>query len=197
MATGARLKDLLKSAEDAISDIKDEEMKRIAFERVLDHLLKTDDPGLAVGDSAKYLLPEDEVAADSSLATEQQRIDEVASYFGIDPDHVSDIFDLSQEDPSLRLNSSGLSPSKAQGTRDIALLITGARTALGRATHTDHIRGTAEDYRKLDSKNFMNILSRMKQVSLLGKPHSSRRTVRMKVRGAEEAATLVQKLVNE
>ena len=35
MATGARLKDLLKSAEDAISDIKDEEMKRIAFERVL------------------------------------------------------------------------------------------------------------------------------------------------------------------
>lgn len=197
MATGAKLKDLLKSAADAISDIKDEEMKRIAFERVLDHLLKTDDSGSAAGNGARDSLPTDEATVDSSLASEQQRIDEVASYFGIGSEQVSDLFDLSEENPRLLLSSGELSESKAQGTREIALLITGVRTALGRDTHTDHIRGVADYYGKLDSKNFMKILNSMPHLALLGKPRSPNRAVRMKVRGAEESANLVQSLVSE
>lgn len=196
MAAGANLQDLLKSAEDAISVIGDAEMKRIAFERVLDHLLKTDDSGSTAGNGAKNSLPSDEAAVDSSLASEQQRIDEVASYFGIGSEQVSDLFDLSEENPSLLLSSNELSESKAQGTREIALLITGVRTALGRDTHTDHIRAVADYYGKLDS-NFMTILNGMPHLALLGKPRSPNRAVRMKVRGAEESATLVQKLVSE
>ena len=196
MAAGANLQDLLKSAEDAISVIEDEEMKRIAFERVLDHMLKTDDSGSAAGNGARDSLPSDEEAADSSLASEQQRIDEVASYFGIDSERVSDIFDLSDADPGLRFSSSLLSQGKAPGTREIALLITGARTALGRDTHTNHIKATSYDYGKLDSNHFMETLNDMPQLSLLGKRHSPNRTVRMKFIGAEEAKKLVQRLVS-
>lgn len=196
MSVVANLQKLLKSVEDAISVVEDEEMKRVAFERVLDHMLKTADLGSAAGTGAKDSLPSDEAAADSSLATEQQRIDEVASYFGIGYEQVSDLFDLSDADPCLRFSSSVLSQDKAQGTREIALLITGARTALGRDTHTNHIRDAANDYGKLNSNHFMETLNRMPHLSLLGKHRSRNRIVRMKIIGAEEAKRLVKRLVS-
>lgn len=40
MATGVNLQALLKTAEEAVEVIKDEEWKRIAFRLVLDHLFK-------------------------------------------------------------------------------------------------------------------------------------------------------------
>lgn len=47
MATGKNLEELLKSAEKAVMVIENEDRQRIAFERVLDHLLNTSDGNLA------------------------------------------------------------------------------------------------------------------------------------------------------
>ena len=41
MATSVNLQELLKSAEEAVEIIEDDERKRIAFRLVLDHLFKT------------------------------------------------------------------------------------------------------------------------------------------------------------
>ena len=198
MATGAKLQELLKSAEEAVEVIEDEERKRIAFERVLDHLLKTTDSNQAV--EARPPAPPINDASppvDSAFASEQQRIDAVAEYFGIDPEQVTDIFDMSGEDPGLTIHSSKLPGGQAPATRHIALLITGARTALGRDTDTDHLRKGADDYSKLNSSNFMTTLSQMPELSLMGKRGSSKRLVRMKVRGAEGARELAKQLVDE
>ena len=195
MATGD-LKELLKYVEETVAFIEDSQRKRIAFELVLDHLLKTSDGNLAAdGRSPAPPIGAERPIADSAFASEQQRIDEIAQYFGIEPEQVPDIFDLSDEDPRLTLAKTKLSQSKVNGTRDIALLVTGMRTALGRHTDTEHIREAAVDYGKLDSSNFMQTLAAMTQLSLLGKSSSPRRAVRMKIRGAEEARRLVQSIL--
>lgn len=197
MATGANLQELLKSAEEAVEVIKDDERKRIAFERVLDHLLKTTD-GNQAGEARPPAPPVNDTPppVDSAFASEQQRIDAVAEYFGVDPEQVPDLFDLSDEDPGLRLGSNKLSKSKASSTREIALLITGVRTALGRDTNTEIIREFTDEYGRLDPSNFMKILNNMPQLSLLGKRRSSNRAVRMKFLGAEATRKLVQQLID-
>lgn len=198
MATGANLQELLKSAEEAVEVIKDDERKRIAFERVLDHLLKKADNSQAVG--ARPPAPPVHNASppvDGAFASEQQRIDTVAEYFGIDPEQVADIFDVSGEDPVLTIHSSKLPEAQASATRHIALLITGVRTALGRDTDTGHLRQVADNYSRLSSSNFMTTLAKMSELSLLGKRGSQKRLVRMKVRGAEKAGELAKQLVGE
>lgn len=195
MATGKNLEELLKSAEKAVMVIENEDRQRIAFERVLDHLLNTSDGNLAADDPVPAApVSETPPMADSAFADEQQRTDAIAEYFGIEPEQVYDI-DLSDDNPRLRLSSTKLSKDKASGTREIALLITGAHTALGRDTDTAGIRAAADDYGKLNRSNFMSTMANMKQLSLLGKRHSSNRAVRMKFLGAEEAKRLAQKLV--
>ena len=197
MTTGANLQELLKSAEEAAEVIEDDELKRIAFDRVLDHLLKTADSNQAA-EARPPAPPVNDAppSADGAFASEQQRIDAVAEYFGIDPEQVTGIFDMSGEDPGLTIHSSKLPGAQAPATRHIALLITGARTALGRDTDTDHLRKGADDYSKLNS-NFMTTLSQMSELSLRGKRGSKKRLVRMKVRGAEEARELAKQLVDE
>ena len=201
MATGANLQDLqdlLKFAEEAVEVIKDDEWKRIAFERVLDYLLKKADNSQAVGAHPPAPPVNDTPPpVDSAFASKQQRIDAIAEYFGIDPEQVTDIFDVSDEDPGLIIHSSKLPVPQAPATRHIALLITGVRTALGRDTDTGHLRQVADDYSRLSSSNFMTTLAKMSELSLLGKRGSQKRLVRMKVRGAEEARELAKQLVGE
>lgn len=197
MATGANLQELLKSAEEAVEVIKDDERKRIAFERVLDHLLKTDGNQAVEARPSAPPVNEASPPVDGAFASEQQRIDTVAEYFGIDPEQVTDIFDVSDEDPGLIIHSSKLPVPQAPATRHIALLITGVRTALGRDTDTGHLRQVADNYSRLSSSNFMTTLAKMPELSLLGKRGSQKRLVRMKVRGAEKAGELAKQLVGE
>lgn len=188
---------LVKRADEAVQGIEDAGRQRIAFDRVLVHLLNRDQGGTST-DSSPVATVQDSsgfVSADGAFADAQQRIDAVAEYFKIDPEQVPDVFDISDEDPSLIIRTGQLHESKTNATRQIALLVTGARTALGRDTETTHIRECADNYGKLDSSNFMKTLTTMPELSVLGKRGSSNRIVRMKVRGAEKAEDLVKRLV--
>ena len=199
MATSTdHLARLVERADEAVRGIEDADRQRIAFDRVLVHLLNQDHGVPTAGSPvAAALDPAGSAVADAAFADPQQRIDAVAEYFKIDPEHVPDVFDVSDDDPSLNIRSGQLSESKANATREIALLVTGARTALGTDTETTHIRECADNYGRLDSKNFMATLTAMPELSVLGKRGSSNRVVRMKVRGAEKAEDLVKRLVGE
>lgn len=198
---GSRLGELVAQAHEAASVLgegeEDRELRRIAFERVLDHLLGNGNGGHGVapqpGPVEAATKPADD-PIDGALATEQQRVDAAARYFDIDPEGVRELFDLGGDEPQLVLPPGKLPGGKAEAVREIALLISGVRTAVGLATGTSHIRQAASDYRKLDS-NFMTTLGAMDKIAVLGKPGSQNRLVRMRVIGAEAARPLARRLV--
>ena len=195
---GSRLGELVAQAREAASVLSDDDkdLRLIAFERVLEHLLGNGDTR---SEGAPQVTPSagptpDPV--DSILATEQQRVDAAARYFDIDPGQVRELFDLSGNEPKLVLPSRKLANGKAAAVREITLLVCGVRTAVGLDTGTQHIRQAADDFNKLDSANFMTTLSNMSHIAVLGKPSSPNRLVRMKVTGAEAARPLAQRLVS-
>ena len=202
MPTDVReLKKLVRDAKQATAELENADLRRVAFERVLDHLLGNgaDDARAASGcdpirDTSTTTASPD---ADEAFADEQQRVDAIATYFKIAPDHVDHLFDASEEAPALALHSSSLDGTSAGATRQIALLVAGSRTALGKRTTTSHIREVVEGYRRLDSSNFMGTLAGMTELSVLGGARSPNRVVRMKVTGAEKARDLAQRLIGE
>lgn len=174
----------------------DGELRLAAFERILDHLLanrtqpgsgRTEPLGDGVSAGAR---------PDGTLADSQQRIDALARYFKIPPEDVQHIFEVGEGAPGLAIPTGNLPAPKAKATREIALLVAGARTALGLETQTSDIRAVVEDYGKYDSVNFMATLTDMSQISVLGKPRSPNRVLRMKVVGAEQAQGIAQRIIS-
>ncbi len=195
---GSRLGELVKQALDAASVLEDEDrdLQRIAFERVLDHLLgnggaQQQHAATAAAEAAPTTEP-----IDSVLDTEQQRLDAAARYFGFnETEPVRELFDLSGDEPKLVFHANKLPEGKAAAVRNITLLVCGVRTAVGLETGTQHIRQAADTYKKLDAANFMTTLGSMDEIAVLGKPRSPNRLVRMRGIGAEAARPLAQKLV--
>lgn len=195
------LANIIKAAQDATKDVEEAHLRDIAFDKVLSHLLEVElpRPSLEKQGSADVstagLGEHSSTPADATLADVQQRADAVAHYFKISPDQVDEIFDLTDSEPSLAIRSTQLAQQKSKATKEIVLLLTGVRTALGEDTTTEHIRQMAEDYSKLDGPNFMKALTGMPGIAVLGKRNSTNRVVRMKVRGAEEAQEFAQALL--
>lgn len=192
---------IVATAEKATEELGNADLRKVAFERVLDHLLKNGDSSPA-GEHATATpvqapTPDQTTtsSADGVFADEQQRIDAIARYFKIEPEEVGHIFDTSGEEPVLQVHSGGLPDFRAEAAREIALLVGGARTALGQETSTSDIRSAADGYGKLDTGNFMKTLGAMSEISVLGRHGSPNRVVRMKVHGAEKARTLAQRLI--
>lgn len=195
------LAEVVALAEAATAGLQDPELRRAAFERVLDHLFVTDSPvpPLADRDPATHTPPTTIAptqGVDGTFASAQQRVDALAHYFKIEPTDVQHIFDLSGQEPQLVVPTGRLAASKAEGTREIALLVAGARTALGQQTETTQIREVADHFGRYDSTNFMTSLGRMSEISVLGKPRSPNRLVRMRATGAEAAQALAEKIVS-
>jgi hypothetical protein len=109
---------------------------------------------------------------------------------------VGHIFDTSGEEPTLVIATKYVSEAKAHATRKITLLIAGAMTALGLETTTSLVRKVTDSYGKLDGPNFMTTLTNLDEISVLGKPRSKNRIIRMRVPGAEAAQALAQQIIN-
>ncbi len=194
---------IVATAEKATEELGNADLRKVAFERVLDHLLKNGDPsptGEHVTATPVQVPTTDQTmtsSADGVFADEQQRVDAIARYFNIEPEEVGHIFETSSEEPVLQVHSGGLADSRAEAAREIALLIGGARTSLGLDTATTHIRLAVDEYGKLDSRNFMATLGGMSEISVLGRRGSPNRLVRMKVHGAEKARIIAQRLIGD
>ena len=196
---GSRLGKLVAQAREAASVLTDDDkdLRPIAFERVLNHLLgdgSTQPQGVTTA-TAQKVAPASELI-DTSLATEQQRVDAAARYFDIDPEQVHELFNLKGEEPQLVLHSNKLAKGYAAAVREIAFLVCGIRTATGLDTGSQHIKQAAADLGKLDAPNFMTTLGNMKEIAVLGKQGSPNRAIRMRVTGAEAARPLAQRLVS-
>lgn len=177
-------------------------VRQAAFERLLSHLLANDTSGGVNGDEIARSATATHVPAnappepiDDTYATQEQRAEAVGRFFDITPEEASDLFDLTQPDPKLQLPSKKLPEARADAVRKIALLVCGARTALGIETGSKDIRQAAEDYKRYD-RNFMPVLTEMPELAVRGKSRSKNRLVRMRVIGTEEARTLAASLVD-
>lgn len=194
---GSRLGQLVAQARDAASVLgeEDRELRSIAFERVLDHLLGNGGNGSAPQTPAvEAATKPSNDRIDAVLGTEQQRVDAVARYFQIEPDEVRELFDLSGEEPELVVNSGKLPKEINEAVREIALLVGGVRTAVGLETGSQTIREVVDAYGKLN-RHFMETLSKAREIAVLGKPSSRNRLIRMRAIGAEAARPLAQRLV--
>lgn len=194
---GNKLGELVAQAREAaaVLSAEDSDLRPIAFERVLEHLLGSGDPRSASPAQASQQVGPEAESIDAILGSEQQRIDATARYFAVKPEHVRELFDLSGDEPKLMLSARKLSRSKAAAVREITLLICGVRTAVGLDTGSQNIREAADDLGKLDSNNFVKTLDKMDEIAVLGKRGSHNRGVRMRAIGAEAARPLAQKLV--
>ena len=194
---GSRLGELVAQARDAVSVLgeEDRELRSIAFERVLDHLLGNGGNGVAPQTpAAETATKPSNDRIDAVLGTEQQRVDAAARYFQIEPDEVRELFDLSGEEPELVVNSGKLPKEINEAVREIALLVGGVRTAVGLETGSQTIREVVDAYGKLN-RHFMETLSKAREIAVLGKPSSRDRLIRMRAIGAEAARPLAQRLV--
>lgn len=203
VTSDGRMKQVVDEAFAAIAGIPsehDSELRRIAFERVLDALLGDAAPNGVNGEAptaraTALNAPEtSSEVLDDSYATEEQRAWAVAQSLQIEIDEARDLFDVGAAEPVLQMGSKRLSAQKSAATREIALLICSARTALGLDTGTDHIREAADQHSRLDPPNFMKTLTAMEQIVLRGSPKSHNRLVRLRVIGVEEARQLAAKL---
>ena len=196
VSTTEHLSEIVERVREATKSLSGDEfrLREIAFEKLLEHELATSTNGNcgAVRDPSSDSV---EAAVDSSYSTPQMRADAVARYFDIDPEAVGGLFDLSAQAPALNLPAHKLSRTKAQGVREVALLVCGVRTAIGLDTGSRDIKNVAERYSRLDA-NFMNHLTEFDQIAVRGKPGSSNRLVRMKAIGAEASRELAQRLVS-
>ena len=186
------------TAKTAVAELlaEDRALGEIAFRHVLEHLLgelhaeaRNGSPGAASGSEAVR-----SAVIDDLFATETQRTAAIARYFDLELQEAKDLFDVTQSDPVLIASSHRLASAKSAGTRQIALMVVGARTAMALDTGTEHIRDVAAHYGRLDTPNFMKTLGAMDQIALRGAPKSQNRLVRMKAIGAEEARELATKL---
>ncbi len=201
------LTELVATARAATESLTDPDLRQAAFERVLEHLLvnggtdKQLDAASASETTAASVTSataeiQDEIA-DRAFGDEQQRKDALAAYFKIEPEQVVHIFKVENDEPDLEIYSSKLPAAKSRALREICLLVTGARTALGQETTTSHIRLVSNHYGRLDSRNFMATLGQMSEISVLGRPGSKNRVIRMKALGAEASQALAQRLISE
>ena len=189
-ATAQQMKQLVQVAREAVSDFKeaDADLRRIAFERILDHMLNDDGPDAAAASNGA-------VEDDWPPRTKVRRAGLIAMYFGIDAEKAVDLFDLSDRDPVLRLSPAQVPDKKTDATRLITLLVAGARAAIGLDTTTAHIRSALEGQDALDAGNFATTLAAMEEIVLLGEPGQHNRVVRLKALGVVEAKERAAHLV--
>ncbi len=132
---------------------------------------------------------------DSSLNSSKQREEVIADRLRIQVEEVKDLFDTSDEEPTINLHSSKLSNTRKGAVREIALLLCGARTALGLETGTNDIRKSAKEFNQVDG-NFMSHLASFEELAIRGKPGSQNRQVRLKSIGWEALWKLAQSLTS-
>lgn len=133
--------------------------------------------------------------ADDLYSTPELRTDAISSYLEIGEEQVEILFDVGGSEPTIHVGPVELSQAKRTATLEIALLMLSARTALGLDTQMDDIRKVVEQYRKYDRGNFAKTLQSSPDVVVLGKPHSSQRTVRLRGVGVSAARELAHRLV--
>lgn len=120
---------------------------------------------------------------------------QIASLFGTDQSLVNEVFNVRDGEVRLAIGSRSLAAGKRPATREIAVLVAGARQATGQEewTSVNAIREWCEEYDKYDRANFAKSIAAMDDLfQFAGK--GQKREVRMRQPAWEEAGDLVRRL---
>lgn len=129
----------------------------------------------------------------ASSGTGLQRL---ATRFEVPEEALADIFAIEDDAVTVHVATGKLSTMKSRATREVALLIAGARQGVGideAWTDVAHVRETLDQYNRYDRGNFAKYLRETQDIfNFKGKPVSQIRLTRP---GWEAAAELIKNLV--
>ncbi len=200
---GLKMAGLVKEAWLAASQLGDEvaaETRDAAFKLVLEALLRNGGSAPSFAETTEGTSSETqsvEEVNEDLYSTPELRMDAISAYLEIEGEEVELLFETELAEPRLHISGTKLARAKSQGTREVALLVLGARTALGLDTQMNDLRRYVEYYKKYDAANFATTLQTSPELVVLGKPRSSHRIVRLRSKGVEAARELAKRLVAE
>ena len=123
-------------------------------------------------------------------------LSKIAAKFAVDRDLIEDAFDVADGKVTLAINGATLDTVKTKGTKEIALLVAGARQAaeLEDATETKVVRAVVDDYSRLDPPNFAAAVAELGDFFKLTGTGASK-TMKARRGAFEEAGKLIKKLM--
>lgn len=190
--------EILNQAHEAVekSQLPDE-LRPVAFEKAVDIILAlTSPPSDARRPTDRGVQDTDADRRDGNSAMDV--VDKIAGALQIEVGVVERVFgEHGGGQPRIILPSPKLSPSKSAATREIALLVVAARTAVGLDpddyTPVREIRKVAEDFNKCDPANFASTIREMNQYFRVRGDNQSRE-VKLNQPGREAAIQMISKL---
>lgn len=120
----------------------------------------------------------------------------VAARFGVDSGAVNEVFVQKDGEIHLAVGAKTIAAGKATGTKEIALLVAGARQGIGSEewTSVNVIREECKHYGRYDSSNFGSTITEMENLfQFSGKGQG--REVKLRQLAWEEAGALVRRLL--
>ena len=185
------VRDVAAAVEGLDGEIEDKELRKAIFMRLLDERLSNGSAALAANGGSVY----DTEAWDGQQDDSANRASEVARFLDIPPDRATELFDLDGPVPVLGVKASRLAKTRAEAVRQIAPLLTAARTALNLPTGANDVRAAAQHYGKYDG-NFGQSLESCDGIAVRGQPGSPNRRIQLLAPGVEEAKRIAQDLLD-
>jgi hypothetical protein len=179
----------------AMKDVEDadvpEDLREIAFKEAI--RLRETSAGLVPGGDGA--LGTGGGAPGGAAVVGDGAIAQIAARFGVDPAQVGEVFTERDGEVLLAIGTKALSSGKRPATKEIALLVAGARQATGEEwTSVNSIREWCETYGKYDNANFAKTIADMEDLfQFTGK--GQRREVRLRQPAWEAAGELVSRIV--
>lgn len=161
----------------------------IAFTKAVEHLM-------ALALAAQGLSPEKTTFKPLATAESETLLAKIASQLKLGMETVTEVYEEDEESGLIVIVGAGrLNSGKAQGTRQLALLVAGGRqlAELEGWTDTGEIRRSCEAYGKFDSANFAATIGNMEKVFNF-RGQGRQRKVRLNRVGEEQLKRLVEEL---
>jgi hypothetical protein len=123
----------------------------------------------------------------------------IADRLGLDRSTVAEVYDVEDDKPTLIVQAGKLPGNVSGATKEIALLIAGARQAAGIEdwTSVDIVRDVCSDYKRYDQGNFAKTMRQMESVFKIKKDSSGKLTVALAKPGWEDFGGLVRRFGGE
>ena len=132
---------------------------------------------------------------DVSLATPEQRAWAIADYLRLGVEQTLCLYDVTSSAPEVRAPAVKLSADHKEAVRDLTLLVTAGRSAIGIATGTEDIRCAAVARDLLRKGELVSILEAIDEIAVRGSPNSVNRLVRLRGVGVEAARIVAARVV--
>lgn len=165
------------------------ETRADAFKLVLEAALANGGATAQPTDGAAPIAP-------SGCDTPDERAAALAAVFAVKREQLGDLFDVRRTEPALTPFAVRQLPNDcASATREITLLVSVARNALGLTTGTWLLRDLTGTYERLDLRRFQSTLDAMEEIFVRGEPGDEDRGITLRSLGVEAAQAIAQRIL--